>query len=436
MAAPQSSCRFWPFAAIRALLWCGMTLVMPSRVVWSADEKPAPSPIEFTDKVPYGLQPIDYLGKATADAGRRLNGRLKMRTVQLEYRQKNGYLRALLDALEVPVESQLLVFSKTALNQKLVNPQNPRAVYFNDEVTVGWVPGAASIELTAIDPLKGPIFYTLLQSPEKPPRLQRESRCLACHAGTTTLQVPGLMVRSFLTDKTGKPIVGYSRTTHDSELKKRWGGWYVTGKHGTATHTGNVFGKQEIAEHKHRPALRGNITDLSPFISVGDYESPHSDIVAHLVLDHQLHGLNLLHRAGHETRLGRRSDVEERLIRYLLFVDEPPLTAEVRGTSGYARWFAAQKPRDGQGRSLREFDLKTRLFKHRLSYLIYSPSFDGLPGEVKERLYRRLWDILMGKDKSPDFNTIPAAERSAIIEIVRATKAELPEYWRQHQSNP
>ena len=198
-----------------------MTLVMPSRVVWSADEKPAPSPIEFTDKVPYGLQPIDYLGKATADAGRRLNGRLKMRTVQLEYRQKNGYLRALLDALEVPVESQLLVFSKTALNQKLVNPQNPRAVYFNDEVTVGWVPGAASIELTAIDPLKGPIFYTLLQSPEKPPRLQRESRCLACHAGTTTLQVPGLMVRSFLTDKTGKPIVGYSRTTHDSELDRK-----------------------------------------------------------------------------------------------------------------------------------------------------------------------------------------------------------------------
>lgn len=422
-------------ATICILLWCGIALVAPGRSVCSADEKPAPQQIEFTDKVPYGLQPIDYLGKATADAGQRLNGRLEQGPVQLEYRQKNGYLRALLDALDVPIESQLLVFSKTALNQKLVNPQNPRAVYFNDKVTIGWVPGAAAIELTAIDPLKGPIFYTLLQSPEKPPRLQRESRCLACHAGTTTLQVPGLIVRSFLTDKTGKPIVGYSRTTHDSELKKRWGGWYVTGKHGTQTHTGNVIGKKEIAEHKQRPTFRGNIIDLSPFIRVDDYETPHSDIVAHLVLDHQMHGLNLLHRAGHESRLNRRSDVEERLIRYLLFIDEPPLTAGVRGTSGFARRFSAQKPHDARSRSLREFDLKTRLFKYRLSYLIYSPSFDGLPGEVKQRLYRQLWDILTGKDESPDFGKIPAAERAAIIEIVRATKADLPGFWRQ-QSRP
>jgi hypothetical protein len=427
----QSSYRFWPFAAICIQLWCGIALVAPGRSVWSADDNAAPQQIKFTDKVPYGLQPVDYLGKVTTNAGQRLNDRLEKGTLELEYRQKSGYLRALLDALEVPAESQLLVFSKTALNQKLVQPRNPRAVYFNDEVTIGWVPGAASIELTAIDPLKGPIFYTLLQSPEKPPRLQRESRCLACHAGTTTLQVPGLMVRSFLTDKTGKPIVGYSRTTHDSELRKRWGGWYVTGTHGTQTHTGNIFGEKEIARQREHPAFRGNLTDLSPFISVGDYETPHSDIVAHLVLDHQMHGLNLLHRAGHESRLNRRSDVEERLIRYLLFVDEPPLTAEVRGTSGYARRFAAQTPRDARGRSLREFDLKTRLFKYRLSYLIYTPSFDGLPGAVKGRLYRRLWDILIGKDESPDFNTIPAAERAAIIAIVRATKDDLPEYWRR-----
>jgi hypothetical protein len=238
-------------------------------------------------------------------------------------------------------------------------------------------------------------------------------------------------VRSFLTDKTGKPIVGYSRTTHDSELRKRWGGWYVTGTHGTQTHSGNIFGEKEIARQKEHPSIHGNLTVLSPFIRVGDYETPHSDIVAHLVLDHQMHGLNLLHRVGHEARLNRRSDAPERLIRYLLFVDEPPLTAEVRGTSGYARWFANQKPRDSHGRSLREFDLKTRLFKYRLSYLIYSPSFDGLPGAVKARLYRRLWSILTGKDESPDYGKIPNAERAAIIEIVRATKSGLPEYWRR-----
>lgn len=396
-----------------------------------AGEPAAPRPIQFADRIPYGRKPVDYLGKETDDAGRRLNERLSKDSLKLAYREKNGYLRDVLAALDVPVESQLLVFSKTALNPRLVSPSNPRAVYFNDDVTVGWVPGAASIEVTAIDPQKGPIFYTLRQSPETPPELHRESRCLACHAGTTTLQVPGLIVRSFLTDETGKPIVGYSRTTHDSEIKKRWGGWYVTGTHGKQTHTGNIFGEEAIDKHRGNPALGDNVTDLTPYIDVAKYETPHSDIVAHLVADHQMHGLNLLHRAGYEARLGLRSDVEERLVRYLLFADEPPLTAEVRGTSGYARWFAGRKPRDSQGRSLRDLDLKTRLFKYRLSFLIYTPSFDGLPEEVKARLYRQLWDVLGGKGELADSAEIPVTERAAIVEIVRETKEGLPDCWRE-----
>lgn len=389
-----------------------------------ADDEPAPQAIDVKDRLPYGRQPVDYLGHDTSDAAARLNRKLESAEIELPFREKNGYLRAVLKALEVPVESQLLVFSKTAVNQQLVSPENPRAIYFNDEVTIGWVPGAVSLEVTAVDPLKGPLFYTLKQSAHKPPRFVREARCLACHAGTTTIEVPGLIVRSFLTDASGKPIVGYSRTTHDSPLAKRWGGWYVTGTHGGQTHPGNIFGEQAIEQQRTDPDRKGNVTDLTPYIDVEQYESPHSDVVAHLVLDHQAHGLNLLTRAGYEARLNRRSDVEERLVRYLLFLDEPPLTDEIAGTSGFARWFAAQGPFDSKGRSLRQFDLQTRLFKHRLSYLIYSPLFDSLPSKVKARIYRRLWDVLSASDRS-------SAERAAIIDIIRATKTDLPEFWRK-----
>jgi hypothetical protein len=395
-----------------------------------ADEKSSPETIGFKDRLPYGQQPVDYLGAATSNAGSRLNRQLVSGAVTLEYRKKNGYLQALLKTFQVPVASQLLVFSKTAANPRLVKPVNPRAVYFNDEVTIGWVPGAASLEVAALDPLKGPIFYTLLQSPDVPPRLVRTQRCLTCHAGTTTLWVPGLIVRSFLTNRDGKPIIGYSRTTHDSPLSKRWGGWYVTGSHGRQTHTGNVFGTKAIERHREDSSVGSNTTDLTAYFDVSRYESPHSDIVAHLVLDHQMHGLNLLTRAGYESRLNRRSDVEQRLVRYLLFLDEPLLTDTITGTSGYARRFAKWGPSDSNGRSLRQLDLKTRLFKYRLSYLIYSPLFNGLPAAVKGRLYRGLWDVLTGNKRPPETRKIPSSERAAILEIVRATKNDLPGYWK------
>jgi hypothetical protein len=257
------------------------------------------------------------------------------------------------------------------------------------------------------------------------PRLERQENCLACHAGSSSLQVPGWLVRSFLTDDQGNPREGYSPVTHALDVSRRFGGWYATAGQGGGPHLGNLIGPEDKARHKRESAFRGTVAHLQPFFETSKYLSPHSDLVAQLVLHHQAHGLNLLIRTGYEHRLGRRSDVEEQLLRYLLFADEAPLAGPIDGTSGYREWFEQQGPKDPQGRSLRQFDLTTRLFKHRLSYLIYSPAFDGLPAEVKQRLYERIDAVLAGDPRS-EFPEYPADERSAILGILRATKPDWP----------
>ncbi len=391
-----------------------------------------PTTIKFSDRLPYGLKPVDYLGKDADDAVARLNLKLEAGSVKLKRHGPQGYLVSLLKALNVPVESQVLVYSKTAVNQRLINPKRPRALYFNDDVSIGWVPGTAELEVMAVDPLKGAMFYVLPQEHEEDSaRLRRNNRCLACHAGPTTIEVPGFVVRSFQTNRNGKPIVGYSRVTHTTPLKNRWGGWYVTGTHGSQSHVGNLISVPDNDRHKSDPSFGGNVTDLKPYFDTSQYLSPHSDIVAHLVLNHQSHGLNLLFRVSFEHRLKRRSDAETQLLRYLLFLDEAPLTAATSGTSKYAAWFERQAPHDSNGRSLRQLDLKTRLFKYRLSYLIYTSAFAELPNPVKSRLYGQLWQALNGTHPSPDFNRLPTNERRAILKIVRATKSDLPTRWSQ-----
>ena len=165
-----------------------------------------------------------------------------------------------------------------------------------------------------------------------------------------------------------------------------------------------------------------------------------------MVLEHQVGMLNRLARAGMETRmalhyeremnkaLGRPADersdsarsrirsVGEAVVQYMLFRDEARLTDRIEGTSSFAADFAARGPRDSKGRSLRDFDLKTRLFRYPCSYLIYSRAFDSLPGEVKEHVYRRLWEILDGRGTGKDDPQLAAEDREAILEILRETK--------------
>jgi hypothetical protein len=151
-----------------------------------------------------------------------------------------------------------------------------------------------------------------------------------------------------------------------------------------------------------------------------------------MVFDHQMHMSNLITRIGWEARANPSAvllDSAREFVDYLLFVDETPLQGPLRGTSGFAERFAAQGPRDGKGRSLRDLDLRHRTFRYPCSYMIYSAAFEALPGEAKEAIYRRMWQILSGAEHSPKYARLTVADRRAIFEILSETKKDLPAFF-------
>lgn len=424
------------------LLTTGILLSLLVNLARGEEPLVAPKPIkplkqiDFRDPVPYGLKPVEYGTGPLHDPVTQLNAQLARHTRKLNFDPEWGYLRDVLRQLEIPESSQLMVYSKTALNPRIINPENPRVIYFNDDVYVGWVPGARSMELASVDPLRGTIFYELELKQTEQPRFVRSERCLACHAGDSSSRVPGLLVRSFLTDGHGRPISGYSQITHDKPLEKRWGGWYVTGTHGEMRHLGNLFGRDTVAAAKANPDLRSNLTHVDQFFDTGKYLTPHSDLVAHLILDHQVHGHNLITRVSMESQLGLESDARQRLVRYLLFLDEAALSAPVQGTTDYQNWFSQQGQRDSRGRSLKDFDLKKRLFQYRLSYLIYTAGFKQMPAAARSRVLGDIYEFLNADDSAlkEDWDVDPAAfpraERAAILQIVAETLQPLPEFWK------
>jgi hypothetical protein len=392
-----------------------------------------------THLMPFDEETINYSKTPDANPVSRLQERLNQGEVKLKYDDRYGYLPALLEELKVPRSSQMLVFSKTSFQRERISPKTPRALFFNDDVYIGFIPGAPLMEVSSADPKLGGVFYTLDQSRMDKPRFVRTDQCLECHASAKSMGVPGHLVRSFATDEDGVVDLnsGISLVNHRTPMPERWGGWYVTGMHGAQTHRGNLVGKAAFERQEKEPNYLGNRTNLSPFFDVSRYLSPDSDIVALMVLEHQAHMHNFITRLNYEATLALHQyghvnylkSATEAFLKYLLFVEESPLSAPIKGTSDFANSFAAQGPRDGRGRSLREFELQTRLFKYPCSYLIYSKSFDHLPDKMKERIYRRLWEILSGQDSSTTFRQLSAEDKSAILEILRQTKSGLPDYW-------
>jgi hypothetical protein len=402
-------------------------------------------------------EPINY-GKAPVNnAISRLEQRLAAGKATLTYEPGFGYLRSLLRELSVPQSSQMLVFSKTSLQRHRIAPTRPRAIYFGDDVYVGFCQRGDVLELTAIDPSLGAVLYTLDQkSPDKPRFTRQTDTCTICHSSSANQGLPGNLVRSVYPDEDGLPILsaGSHRIDHTSPLEQRWGGWYVTGTSGKQKHLGNLT-LQGNPDPNHIDNTKGtNVTDLTDSFKTSAYLTPHSDIVALLVLEHQAEMHNLIGRANLLTRLalyeeasinkalGRPADYRsdtttsriksagEPLVKYMFFSGEARLTDRVRGTSSFAEEFGKRGPRDRRGRSLRDLDLQRRLFVHPCSYLIYSQAFDALPGPMKEYVYSRLWEVLSGKDTSKDFARLTAVDRGAILEILRETKSNLPDYWR------
>lgn len=405
---------------------------------------------------PHDDPAIGYRGAVGNDPVARLQRQINSGALKLDYSEENGYLASVLKNLRVPVASQGLVFSKTSFQLHRISPHNPRAIFFNDDVYVGWVRGGDVLEVATVDPQLGGVFYMLEQQPAAKPRFVRNDECLQCHASNGTRGVPGFVVRSVYPDERGFPIapLGGHVTNHASPLKERWGGWYVTGTHGQERHAGNILFSESSNPERPEQLTGANVTSLERKFTPTGYLSTHSDIVALMVLEHQTQMHNVLTRLNYETRRAlhhqkvmnealkqpdgemfdstrrRIHSAADEALRYLLFVGEAKFQSPINGTSSFAQEFSAQGPKDKQGRSLRELDLQRKLFRYPCSYLIYSDAFDGLPKEALDYLYRQLWLVLAGQTQDKDFAAIPAAERKAVLEILRATKRNLPDYFQ------
>jgi hypothetical protein len=430
----------------KAVMLANAVCVVSGAVAWLGTAALAAAQEDFE------RPPISYGTTTPRNAVETLQTRLDSGAARLEHDGRTGYLASLLAALDVPASSQTLVFSKTSLQQARITPRNPRALYFNDDVYIGYVRSGEVVEVSVADPELGAVFYTLAQAPAEKPRFIRQSDdCLQCHGSSQTRGVPGHVVRSVYPDSGGQPIfsAGSHRIDHTSPAKDRWGGWYVTGKTGAGSHLGNaIFRRDPGAESTEMRGLaRLDLVPDDRFDAEG-YLAATSDIVALSVLAHQAAAHNVLTRAGFDVRtalhreaalnreLGGPADrrwpstdtvlaaAAESIVACFLFCDEAPLEGPIEGTTRFAAEFTARGPVDSAGRSLRDLDLDSKLLEHQCSYLIYTASFDALPEELRARFWQRMDDVLSGRDDSRTYAHLSAADRRAIREILVDTKPE------------
>lgn len=400
--------------------------------------------------------PISYYDSKSRDPVASLWTKIQNGEVILTPDSKGEYLAAVLKELDVPVSSQCLVFSKTSLQINHISPRTPRAIYFNDSVYVGFVQGSSIMELTAVDPQLGCVFYTFEvpketeeeRGPEKPAIIRDRGQCLSCHATTRTERVPGVLVRSIYPDRAGRPRSGASTyvTDHRSPFTQRWGGWYVTGQHGVMRHLGNSFAVDRQDPQQIDVESGANWEKMPTTVDMKPYLTTTSDIVSLMVMEHQTRVHNLITRANYETRqavhldqamnkaLDRESNyvsestqrriasVGEELLRGLLFADEFELTSPVVGSSEFSEDFSKRGKTDSKGRSFYQLDLRKKLFKHPLSFLILSPHFDGLPEPVMAYVRKNVKESLLGLRPLPEGVVLTDEQKSTLREMLRELK--------------
>jgi hypothetical protein len=454
---PLSSTSFRGIAAMqRTTAWNRQLLHAPPLLV-ALTFLAIPASVRADDD--FERAPINYSKAKPNNPIERLQEKIDAGKLQMPFHAERGYLPAVLQALQVPQSSQALVFSKTSLQRHRIAPWSPRALYFSDDLYIGFCRAGQVLEISAVDPQLGTVFYTLDQEEANRPRFIRQTdACLTCHGSSQTKNVPGHILRSVYPDRGGEAILslGSFRVDQTTTIDRRWGGWYVTGTHGKQMHLGNLIVKDRDDRQTVAKNPEGqNVTSLKNCFDTSAYLTPHSDIVALMVLEHQVEAHNLIARASIQTRLalhdqallnkelGRAPDsyseaterrirnVSDSLVRYLLFSAEAKLTDKIQGTSTFAADFVKNGPRDKKGRSLREFDLERRLFKYPCSYLIYSASFEQMPKATKDYVYQQMHDVLTDRHYGGGFSHLSAGDRQAILEILRDTKKDLPEYWRK-----
>ncbi len=402
---------------------------------------------------------MHYATAPRSDAIADLEARLKSGAAKLEA-GPHGYLESLLAALGIDASSQTLVFSQTSLQSRRISSRTPRAIYFNDDVYVAWVQNGP-LEIASLDPNLGPVFYLLdndVASPSAPKRAtfaRGFTRCLSCHDSYSLSGggVPRFIVGSGYTGPAGNLVSheGWILVDDSTPLEDRWGGWYVTGHSGDQKHLGNVLIRNQQDFDRLDELRRGNLDTLEGLFDTKRYLTDKSDIVALLVLEHQVNAQNAIARANFDVRtaidrerganhakdgyeLGAEQlsaetrktvdDAVEPLVRTLLFADETRLTAPISGEPRFVEQFMSRAIKDPGGRSLRDLDMQTRMFRYPLSYVVYSPAFDALPRVAREAVYRRFVALLRGTQSDPAVARLSREERVAILEILAATKTE------------
>ncbi len=400
-----------------------------------AAETNAPRVIDFRSA------PHNYLDWKPRDRFAMIKERIQQGEVKIDTSNDKAFLKSMLDALSIPASSQIMVFSASSLQSEIINPGNPRALYFNEDTYIGWVPGGL-IEIIAADPEMGPMFYVYdrLRPGGAVPSVQRSTKCMNCHAGNATRRLPGLIAESLLVSRAGSSLETFRRDVqgHQIPLESRFGGWHLTGQHNISDHRANVMGIPNAGKNTIVPVEPGQYSDLSLHLL------PTSDILPNLIHEHQIgfenrlvYAIYTLRQLKHENKglLGAsaKAEIEERaeeMARYITFAEEAKFPAKgITGDPAYAEDFLRDRKVTKAGISLKDLDMKTRMFKHRCSYMLYTDTWKEAPKELKDRVYYHMALYLRDQPDAQHAH-IPAAERMAIRSILKETMNDLPSWWR------
>lgn len=384
----------------------------------------------------FTLPPHSYWEREPQDRFTRFKTDFEAGRAPIDFSSDKAFLISLLKALDIPASTQMWVFSTTSLQLRFISPRNPRSVYFNDEVSIGYIPGGR-IEVASLDPDLGAIFYIFdIPQPGQTPVIERSNRCMNCHAGSETGRVPNWVVESSLPGPTGGSVKSFRQETtgHGIPFNERFAGWHVTGKHAITGHWGNLIGRLSPQGVQTESVVPGERFD------VNKYPVATSDILTHLVFEHQLGFVTRLVEATYRTRALLEEDkgrltpahsaeldkVADAFVRYILFADEVKLPAGgVEGDPTFVADFLKPRKTTAGGASLRDFDLRTRVFKYRCSYMIHSPVFQKMPAEMKQRVYRRLGQALSEGKPDPTYSYLPVEEKRAIVQILKETVPDI-----------
>jgi len=391
--------------------------------------------------------PIRYWDRSPRDFSADWERAAQDDELNLDTSDEASFLRSVLDELEVPVSSQVLVFSTTSFQVDIINPHNPRALYFNENHYVGWVPGG-DLEITTADARTGLNFYHLpIPTIASKTTFLRDSACLSCHGPSADYNFPRLMLFSVFADEAGAQILRGKthRVDHRTPIADRWGGWYVTGITSGVRHRGNLIAvaKPGLGDAIDLEAgdldLGGARADLAGVVDLSPYPVQTSDILALLILEHQVIAHNQLMQAMGKSRIALWQDdafftsdplgketlktleaEAEALLEVFLFKDEADLSViDIDPNQTYREAFLSRARRDAQGRSLRDLDLGKRIFKYRFSYMVHSDAFTFLPDEFKAVFFAKLHEVLAGKVEAYDY--LSPDERQAIQHILTET---------------